>query len=311
MSIVWQVSAIHLEDKTLITGVILKHTPFTNNRETGRIKNFFKVAGSYYVPVLSDKQISIAVDGKIFKTETDSHGGFSIVTDFLISDIPDIKTIDDEKSLEIVQRYPVIFRNTDGEFDVISDIDDTIMVSKTGKMLKRMGILAFISPHKRKIIPYTHELFKIFEKEHARVTYVSKSESNFFAMISTFIEHNDLPEGSLILTSYLKLTQLLNPNKGQNYKLDNIRFIIKNSGNKSYVLLGDDSQRDMEIYTNIIEEFPDRIIKVYIRQTGDKIRKRQKEMWEKLKQTGISVNYFDNDDEVIEKDEMLQLVKNI
>jgi phosphatidate phosphatase APP1 len=304
MPVVWQISAIHLQDKTLITGVILAYAPFTYDKKINLAKNFFKVTKSYFVPVVSEKQITVSIDGEIFITETDSHGGFSIVTDFLISDIPDIKTNDDEKSLEIVQQYPVIFRNTDGEFDVISDIDDTIMVSKTGKMIKRMGILAFISPHKRKIIHYTSELFKIFEKEHARVTYVSKSESNFFAMISTFIEHNDLPEGSLILTSYLKLIQLLNPNKARNYKLDNIRFIIKNSGNKSYVLLGDDSQRDMEIYTNIIEEFPDRIIKVYIRQTGDRRNQRQKEMWKRLKQTGINVNYFDNDDEVIEKDEM-------
>jgi phosphatidate phosphatase APP1 len=127
-------------------------------------------------------------------------------------------------------------------------------------------------------------------------------------MITTFIEHSGLPKGSLILTSYLKLIQLLNPKKGRNYKLDNIRFIIENSGKKLFVLLGDDSQRDMEVYTEIAKEFPQRILKVYIRQTGFKLKKRQKEMWQKLEQTGINVKYFNSDDEVNEQDEIKQLI---
>ena len=300
MPVIWQISAIHLDKKTLISGVILKYSPFVYDKRTGRIRNFLKVIKSYFIPVIAGKEISILIDENRFKTTTDKYGGFSLVVDFLVEDVPLINLNGQETRLKILQRYPVIFNNSDGDFDVISDIDDTIVVSKTAEFLKRINILAFVAPRKRKAIPYTFRLFELFKKQHARVIYVSKSESNLFAMISTFIELHNLPKGSLVLTSYLKLIQLLNPQKGHDYKLNTIRFIIKNSAGKSFVLLGDDSQKDMEVYTTIAEEFPERILKVYIRQTGHRIRKGQKEMWEKLKLTGVDVKYFDNEDKVDE-----------
>jgi len=304
MPIIWQISAIHLDKKTLLSGVLLKRSPFTYNKKISQFKNFLKVTKSYFVPAYANKEISISIDGKTHQIATDNNGGFSLVVDFLIKNNPEIRIEGIKNPLKIIQRYPVIFSNSDGDFDVISDIDDTIIVSKTAEALKRMRILAFKIPQRRKTIPYTYHLFEIFKEQHARVIYVSKSESNLFALISAFIEHNKLPKGSLILTSYLKLIQLLNPKKGRNYKLNTIKFIIENSSKKSFVLLGDDSQKDMNIYSDVVRAYPNRILKIYIRQTGLTIRKHQKKMWESLKQTGVNATYFNSEDEVNKQNEI-------
>jgi phosphatidate phosphatase APP1 len=222
-----------------------------------------------------------------------------------------INISDSVNPLKILQVYPIVFQNTRSPFDVISDIDDTIVVSYTADFFKRIGTLALTAPNKRKTIDFTKKLFQEFEKQDARVFYVSKSESNLFGMISSFIEYNKLPKGQLFLTPYLKFSQLLNPKKKRNFKINHIRFIMENSITNSFVLLGDDSQRDMEIYLEIARKFPERILKIYIRQTKKKILLYQKRMWEKLKSTGIPAKYFNADSDVDVVKEMEQLINSI
>ena len=299
MAIIWQISALHLNSKTLLSGVLLKNTPFTYNKNIGSFKNLLKVGKSYFIGVCSNVKISIAINDKVISTITDEHGNFSVVVNYLLNDEITINISGNNEPLKITQTYPIIFKNSDTSFDVISDIDDTIIVSYTADFFKRVKTLAFTSPQKRKTINFTQKLLKEFDKINARVFYVSKSESNFFGMLTSFIEHNKLPKGQLFLTPYLKFSQLLNPKKKHSFKIDNIRFIIENSVPKKFVLFGDDSQRDMEIYSEIAREFPERILKIYIRQTKRKVLPYQKRMWEKLKSTKVNVEYFKDDTEVI------------
>lgn len=311
MTVVWQISALHLNNKTLLSGVILKNSPFTYDNQIGSFKNLLKVGKSYFIGICAHQKITITTNNITIQTTTDEHGSFSVVLDFLLTGEIIIKIVSSDKPLKILQTYPVIFQNTESTFDVISDIDDTIIVSYTADFFKRVATLAFTAPQKRKSIDFTLHLLKEFEKQDARVFYVSKSESNFFGMLTSFIEHNNLPKGQLILTPYLKLCQLLSPNKKHNFKVSHIRFILENSGTKNFVLFGDDSQRDMEIYSEIAQAFPDRILKIYIRQTKKKVLLYQKRMWEKLKSTGVPVEYFKTNSDVNVVKEMEQLKNNI
>lgn len=309
MPIVWQISALHLNNKTWISGVLLKSTPFTYDKKISNFRNLLKVVKSYFIGVYANKEISVTANDKIIYSNTDKNGGFSVVLNKLYEGDLVIKIAGSDKPLKILQTYPIIFQNTQSAFDVISDIDDTIIVSYTADFFKRVGTLAFTSPQKRKAIGFTQRLFEEFKKHDARVFYVSKSESNLFAMLTSFIEHNKLPKGKLILTPYLKILQLFHPKKDRDYKLKNIRFLIENSGTKDFVLIGDDSQRDMEIYTVIANKFSERIIKIYIRQTKRKILSHKKSMLVKLKSTGVPVQYFTADTPIDELNEITHLKK--
>ena len=309
LAIIWQISALHFTNKTLLSGVLLKDSPFIYDKQIGRFKNLLKVGKSYFIGVCANEEITIATSNKTIQIRTDEYGSFSLVLDFLFTGEITIKITPENKPLKIIQSYPVVFHNIESPFDVISDIDDTILVSYTADFFKRVGTLAFTVPHKRKSIDFTHKLLKEFEKQDARVFYVSKSESNFFGMLTSFIEYNNLPKGQLILTPYLKFGQLLNAKKKRNFKVNHIRLILKNSGIKKYVLFGDDSQRDMEIYSEIAKEFPEKVLKIYIRQTKKKVLLYQKRMWEKLKSTGVTVQYFKADSNVDVVKEMEQLKK--
>lgn len=295
--VVWQISISHLTNRrTLFSGVVLNNSPFIYDTKIGALKNLIKVIKSYFISVYANKEISIISNGVTINTTTDNHGSFQVITEFKHNGAIKIYTENQDKPLKILQSYPTTFHETNSAFDVISDIDDTIIVSYTADLFKRIGTLAFKTPQKRKVIEFTQKIFTEFKKLDARIFYVSKSESNLFGILTAFIEHNNLPKGALFLTPYLKLYQLVNPQKNINFKIDNIRFLIKNTDNKNYVLFGDDSQRDIEVYTTIVKDFPQRILKIYIRQTKSKICLKQKRMMENLKSTGIPINYFLSDD---------------
>jgi phosphatidate phosphatase APP1 len=305
--VVWKISALQLDNKTLISGVLLKETPFLYNEQISNFKNLQKVVKTYFIPAYANKKISISADDQTIETTSDQHGSFSVVTDHLINGNLKVKIDNNAESLVIVQTYPILFKTTESPFDIISDIDDTILVSYTADFFKRIATILFTSPGKRKVIDFTQKLFQEIKKYDTRVFYVSKSESNLFAMLTSFIEHNKLPKGKLILTPYLSISQLFHPKKGVNYKLDNIKFILNNTKTKKYVLIGDDSQKDMEVYNQIATEFPERILKIYIRQTKRKILPYQKKMWQKLNSTTVPTKYFDDHSDINLKNEFRQL----
>ncbi|MCF6171766.1 MAG: App1 family protein [Bacteroidales bacterium] len=298
MPVVWQISAIHFNNKTLLKGVLLTVAPIGYSKQQGRLRNLLKVVNSYFIAVYGNKEIFIRVHGKTIAARTDKYGSFSVAVGFPIEEKPVIESGETGQALRILQDYPVIFKTTTGPFDVISDIDDTILVSYTAKFFKRIGTLSLTSPQKRKSIPFTLKLLNEFETRNCRVFYISKSESNLFGLLNSFIEHHALPKGILLLTPYLRLTQLVRPKKGRDFKLKHIRFILGQSENKLLVLIGDDSQRDMEIYTGVALEFPGRIANVFIRQTKPFRSMRQKKQWESLKKAMPSAVYFGDDDEV-------------
>ena len=291
MPLVWQLSATHFSTKTLLHGVIVKDIPITFHSNSGGLKNLIKLLRSYFVRLFRNKEIIIEADQRKIKTTTDSNGEFWHVVDFLVMDKVLIYTDEKQEPLKMVQHYPVIFSENKGPYEVISDIDDTIMVSYTADFIKRITTVAFKSPQKRRTIDYSSKLLWDLEKQDSRMFYVSKSESNLFGMISTFLLHNQLPKGDIFLTPYLKFNQLFISKKSKSFKEETISFIIKNSS-KKIILIGDDSQKDMDAYTNMVRKFPDRIFRIYIRQTKTLRSKRQLKNWEDLTATGADITYF-------------------
>lgn len=266
-----------------------------------------KVIKSYFIGVYANKELLLMVNDETMSITTDQYGGFSIVIDEPVTTVPEIATANQQK-IEIIQKYPMLFPDPKNAFDVISDIDDTIMLSNTASFLKRIGTVALVTPHKRKTVLFTQQLLEIVRKQNIRVIYISKSESNLLGIITSFINHHQLPRGPLLLTPYQHAGQLFRSKKGKNFKLNNIRFIIENSTNKKFILFGDDSQKDMDIYANIAKQYPHSIVKIYIRQTKAKVSKRQQQKWETLKSIFPGSVYFNDKTNIPEALENLGLL---
>ncbi|MEN8186677.1 MAG: App1 family protein [Bacteroidota bacterium] len=298
MAHVWQISIIAFSSITSLRGVVLYSEPKKQKNRMSIRTNLIKLINSYTIPPLKNASISIKLNEIEYKVSTNNQGAFSLDLDYSIEKEPNISVFYQGKKLIINQDYPIFHKNSQGNIDVISDIDDTLIVSHTATAIKRIGTLAMVSPHKRKTIEFTEKIINYLKKNHAGVFYVSKSESNLFGVLSSFIEHNKLPKGFLLLTPYLNFVQLLKGKKGKDFKIENISFIIENSGDEKFVLFGDDTQKDMKIYTKIAKYYPDRISKIYIRQTKTKINKRKQMYWENLKSTFPKSVYFNKETDI-------------
>ncbi len=290
--VVWQLSVLHFADKTLINGVLLNSIPYPLDKKVGKIQHALHVFKSYFVEVYSSKKISITANQKTINTTTDEYGSFSVIANFQATDEVLVRATGNDKPLIKLQIYPVVFKNTESRFDVISDIDDTILVSHTANMIRRIGVLSFITPRKRKTVQFTQRLLGLLSQYPSNVFYVSKSESNLFGILTSFIVKNKLPKGILLLTPYLSLKQLLKGKKGKDFKLDRIQFIIDNSSNKKFILFGDDTQKDMEVYQIIAQTYPEKIARIYIRQTKMNVDQRKRKLVKKLNETFPNSVYF-------------------
>jgi len=296
MAYCWQLSIINLTHGTFISGTLLKGNK-RGKRYPGSIAGHLAhVLSSYFRQPYKNKPVTLTVNGQQYHVTTTSKGRFQLQVGG--EAVPQIRIKNETgQAIEIIQDYPVVFSYNSSNTGIISDIDDTIMVSHTRSILKRIGTILFTIPSRRKAVNFSFQLLTTATARGYHIAYVSKSESNLFGLIASIISHLSLPDGPLILTSFLRLNQLFKPNKGADYKYDHIKKLLDLSPETTYLLLGDDTQRDMSIYARLCREYSGRIRKIYIRKTRKRYNDTQQAYRDELIQAAQEVQFFDDLDE--------------
>lgn len=287
---VWHLTMIEFDDSVWVEGTVIKGPKKLLQEPNTWFGHFINTFRLYFEHPAKDIQLHINTGAEQKKVNTTEKGHFSCLLKSFNS--KDFNISYQGHVLEVVNTYPHYFDNSNSKIEVISDLDDTVLYSHTASVLKRMYNILFVLPNKRKSVDYTQEILEWLNNEKSRIIYLSKSESNLFRLISTFLKFKGLPKGPLLLSPYLRYFQLLKPNKGKDYKYNHLKTLIVEQPRKQFVLLGDDTQRDMEIYTKIIHDFPKRILKVFIRQTGFTRNETQEALWQDLKTSGVEAVYF-------------------
>ena len=206
--------------------------------------------------------------------------------------------------MEPIQKYPIEFQDSKEEINVISDIDETILTSYTRTKVKRFLTTLLTPPQKRKVISSTNELYRMLSERSARYFYVSKSEANLFPTISNFILHQELPKGALYLTPFLQVFQLIGSSKERSFKHRTISRIMDRIPNGTFILIGDDTQRDLEIYGQLAHRYKEKIEGIFIRRTRLRITGKQLEAEKKIKALGVNVNYIGMEELINNKEKL-------
>ncbi len=308
MACLWHFSVLVFNNKSLITGVILDAS--LPDYSLSQKKSAVKIVSTYFRQPLTAETVILQIGSDSFETTTNSHGSFSLYLENQVHEEVKVYLKEKAQYLPAIQIYPQYFGPRNEKLAVISDIDDTIMVSHTASLTKRVKTI--LTPIKeRKTIDFTHGLISQLVSDEGRIYYVSKSEYNLFEMISRIILQHGLPVGHLFLTPYLKFNQLLNPKKGKAFKTECIKFILDHSKNTKFVLVGDDTQRDMDVYTEIARLYPGQIVKIYIRNTGKGLLHRKRQLKKKLHLLKVPYLYYsDNDDFEAEINIINQLIRS-
>ena len=139
--------------------------------------------------------------------------------------------------------------------------------------------------------------------------YVSSSEWNLYDYIKDFLAENQLPDGVCLLNQIKSFSKLFST--GQNNhsgKFTRIVKIIEAYPLQKFILLGDDSQKDIDIYTSIVEHFPQNVYCVYIRRVGAPEKENVLLKQKRIEKKGIHFCYFAHSEEAISHSQNIGLI---
>ncbi len=168
----------------------------------------------------------------------------------------------------------VLLLNKNNPFGIVSDIDDTIIVSHATNQWQKFYLLLVKNAKTRVPFHGVSAFYTALEqgannKYPNPVFYVSNSDWNLYDLISEFCRLNEIPKGPILMNNFKKnLIAKKAKSSIHDHKQEKIRLILELYPNMSLILIGDSGQHDPEIYTAIAKEYPERIKTIYIRNVG-------------------------------------------
>ena len=155
-------------------------------------------------------------------------------------------------------------------FGVISDLDDTVIQSRVTNFLQAARTVMLGNARTRLPFPGVAAFYQALERggdgaQRNPIFYVSSSPWNIYDVIAEFLELQRIPDGPICLRDWDVELAALSGTRLQRHKEPLIREILDLYPRLPFILIGDSSQRDPEIYKTITHEYRDRILAIYIR----------------------------------------------
>jgi phosphatidate phosphatase APP1 len=152
-------------------------------------------------------------------------------------------------------------------FLVISDFDDTLAVSRVTSPPGLVQSAFLQDGDTQPKVDGMDGFYRCLVEDRTptpALAVVSGTPHQYAPRMARFLAKNGFPLAGLYLRD-------LGPKTLSNYKQPMIRGILANLPQKA-VLVGDSGEHDPEVYAQIRQEFPDRVLAVYIRDVGNSSR---------------------------------------
>jgi len=152
-------------------------------------------------------------------------------------------------------------------FGVISDVDDTVMVTALPRPMLAAWNSFVLNEHARQPVPGMAVLLERLMAEHpgAPMIYLSTGAWNVAPTLNRFLHRHLFPRGAMLLTDWGP-THDRWFRSGRLHKETNLRRIAEEFPQITWLLVGDDGQHDDEIYTQFTAEHPGSVAGVAIRR---------------------------------------------
>lgn len=156
------------------------------------------------------------------------------------------------------------------EFGIISDIDDTIVLTGATDPLTMARVVVLNNPHTRLPFEGVAAFYQALRKGpdgkgYNPLFYVSSSPWNLYDLLIDFMNINGIPLGPLFLRDVGLEPDHLIKSGHIEHKMKQIRTILEAHPELPFVLIGDSGQEDPEIYREVVQAYPGRIKTIYIR----------------------------------------------
>ncbi len=159
------------------------------------------------------------------------------------------------------------------QFGVISDIDDTVLVTGATSLLQTARLTFLGNAYTRLPFAGVAAFYRALQSGPVTtlfnpIYYVSSSPWNLYDLLVDFFRIQGVPKGPILLRDLGLDPSLLSSQSHHTHKLAMIRKVLDVNPQLPFVLIGDSGQQDPEIYAQVVRENPGRIKAIYIRDVS-------------------------------------------
>ncbi|MFH7000181.1 App1 family protein [Flavobacterium sp. FlaQc-57] len=307
------------EEELIVMGHVFKRT-YDYDFQKKNFKNATSIINQFRIKTLKNFDIYLKCGNQEIHTKTLDDGYFKFCIP--LEKETHFGWIQYEVSIksetETITEKGSFIRPHKGKLGIISDIDDTFLISHTQNFFKKIYILLFKNVNDRKVfkdvVPHYQALSSAGrnnKEEENAFFYVSSSEWNLYRFIVKFTKIHNLPRAVILLKDIKRgVTDFFMSGRGNHdHKFDKIKHVLEFYPNLKYVLLGDDSQHDPILYERICKIFPVTVKAVYIRQTGNKQKEATKTILKNLENLDVAVCYYKDSSEAIMHSKSIGIIK--
>lgn len=156
---------------------------------------------------------------------------------------------------------------SDVRFGIISDVDDTVMVTALPRPFVAAWNSFVLDEHARQPVPGMSVLLERLVRDHpgAPVVYLSTGAWNIAPTLLRFLRRHLFPVGAVLLTDWGP-THDRWFRSGSEHKRENLKRLGEEFPHIQWLLIGDDGQHDDALYTEFAQASPDHVAGIAIRE---------------------------------------------
>ena len=308
------------KDSLIVYGHVLATKPNSTKLYTGNIVyNVLNVVRLFFIRPLPGVCIQLQWRSQKINALTGPDGFFKFEwkSDSNVSagwHTVNVNLLDEQQRVSAIGSGKVFVPHST-QYGFISDIDDTVLVSHSASTGKKLRVLFTSNPRSRKTFSDVVRYYELLSMAHTEPEvpnpffYVSSSEWNLYDYLNEFFKFNGLPKGVFLLNDIKRWYQLLKTGKTKHQaKLEKVARLLDVFPKQKFVLLGDNSQSDPEIYAATANRYPERIVAIYLRNIASTKESSTRSTLESIRNKDIPTCVFAHTDDAIQHSKSIGLI---
>ena len=190
----------------------------------------------------------------------------------------DLQLLESIAGADTSARADVLVPDPRAQYVVVSDVDDTVVVSGATDTLRMMRLTLTKNAHERALFPGVGAFYRALRAGRSgypenSIFYVTRSGWNLNDLFTRIFEERRIPKGPLLMQDFAHVEPPSESFKDQRTKMDWFELLFSELPHP-FVLIGDSGQHDPENYLECVQRWPGRVAAVFIRDVTTRSRDR-------------------------------------
>jgi phosphatidate phosphatase APP1 len=275
-------------DHLILRGRALTALRRTSPSEGQRmLKNLRQMISLFITGELADVPVVASASGKGTKTDAEGYIWLEVPREAVTPGWREV-AVEVSGHPETRVNFPVLVPETQADFGIISDVDDTMIETGAYSLLRNLWTSLTGNALTRHVFP---DAVALMQALHAGgrnpVFYVSSSPWNLHAFLDRIFERAGLVPGPMFLRDFgLERRQHITGGH-KLHKNGAIDKVLAANPTLGFVLIGDTGQKDAHVYLEACRRHPGRIAAVILREPGPGPEEASRQAMEDIEKLGV------------------------